>query len=412
MTLSSPKKATLSFIFIAALLDIIAIGIIVPVIPKLIQSFAQTEADAGFINGLFIGIWALMQLFASPILGSLSDRFGRRPVILISTVGLGIDYILMAVAPNLWWLAVGRILGGLTSASIATIYAYIADITTSENRAKGFGLIGAAFSGGFIFGPAIGGFLGEISLRAPFWVSAGLSFLAFLYGFFVLPESLPLEKRMAFSWKRANPLGALTLLKSHKQLLQLGGVEFIVIFSHYVFHSVFVLYTGYRYGFSTMQIALLLSLTALLDVFVQMWGVGFFVRKWGEFSTLVFGLFMGALGAAMMGFAPTAFWFIVALLPLAGWGLAGPATLSLMSRHVSESEQGQLQGANMSLAAIAGVFGPVLFGSIYALFIGPLAFLHLPGSPFLACALLLCLAAFFARQIAKHHQKSRGEEAL
>ena len=400
-TSETPQKSAFTFVFVAAILDIVAMGIIIPIIPALIKSFVETEADAGFINGAFIAIWALMQLFASPILGSLSDRFGRRPIILISTAGLGIDFVLMALAPNLWWLVVGRILGGLTSASIATIYAYIADITTPENRAKGFGLIGAAFSGGFILGPSLGGFLGEIGPRVPFWVAACLSGIAFLYGLFVLPESLPREKRMAFSWKRANPLGALTLLKSHRQLLGLAGVEFVVLFSHYVFHSVFVLYTSYRYGFSTLQTAMLLSLTAILDVFIQLWGVSFSVKRFGEFGTLIIGLLAGALGVSLMGLAPTGPLFVAALFPMAIWGLSGPATLSLMSKHVSEKQQGQLQGANMSLSAIAGIFGPVVFGSTYALFIGRFQTLALPGAPFLLCAILLCVAAFFAARLAK-----------
>ena len=405
MTSFSSRKATFAFIFIAALLDIIALGIIIPIFPELIKSFGLSESNTGILNGAFLAIWALMQLFAAPLLGTLSDRFGRRPVILISTAGLAIDYVLMAIAPTLWWLVVGRILAGLTSASFATIFAYVADITTEKDRAKGFGLIGAAFSGGFIIGPSLGGFLGDFGLRAPFWVAACLSFIAFLYGFFVLPESLPKERRMPFSWSRANPLGVLRLLKSHDTLFKLAGVNFIVLFSHYVFHAVFVLYTSYRYGFSNKQTAMLLSLTALLDVFVQAVGVGFFVKKIGEFNTLILGLLFGAFGVISMGLAPSGSLFILALIPMAGWGLSGPATMALMSKYISEKEQGQLQGANMSQFAIAGVFGPLVFGGTYALFVGPLESVNLPGAPFILCGILLCIAAAFTSHIAKHHQK-------
>src|SRR5690606_19876894 len=209
---------SLAFIFVTAVLDIVAMGIVIPVLPGLIEDFVGSNARAGIINGVFVALWAAMQFVCSPIIGSLSDQYGRRPVILISCAGLSIDYVLMALAPDLWWLALGRIIAGITSSSFTTIYAYMADITEPAKRARAYGLIGAAFSGGFVLGPVLGGFLGEFGPRVPFWFAAGLSGVAFLYGLFILPESLAPEKRMKFSWARANPAGALILLRRHTEL--------------------------------------------------------------------------------------------------------------------------------------------------------------------------------------------------
>ena len=253
----------IAFIFVTAVLDVMAVGIIIPVLPVLIQEFTGSNAQAGIYNGLFVALWAAMQFVFSPIIGSLSDRYGRRPVILISCAGLAADFVLMAVAPNLWWLAIGRILGGITSSSFTTVFAYMADITAPEQRARGYGLIGAAFSAGFVAGPLLGGFLGEISPRAPFWAAAALSGVAFLYGWLILPESLAPEKRMAFSWRRANPFGALKLLRSHPELTGLSIVNFLLYFAHHVFSAVFVLYAAYRYGWGAFEVGFLLDVLVL-----------------------------------------------------------------------------------------------------------------------------------------------------
>lgn len=231
------RNAAIAFILVTALLDVMSMGIVIPVLPQLIETLSGSSSGAGLWNGLFVALWAGMQFVCSPIIGSLSDRFGRRPVILISICGLMLDYVLMALAPNLWWLAVGRLLAGVTSSSFTSVFAYMADITAPEDRARGYGLIGAAFSAGFVAGPLLGGILGEVSLRAPFWVAAGMSALAFIYGVFVLPESLPPEKRMAFSWRRANPFGALTLLRSHRELSGLAVVNFLLYFAHHLFSA-------------------------------------------------------------------------------------------------------------------------------------------------------------------------------
>jgi DHA1 family tetracycline resistance protein-like MFS transporter len=391
---ASPRRtAAIIFILITALLDVMSMGIVIPVLPQLIETLSGSDAAAGMWNGLFVALWAGMQFICSPLIGSLSDRFGRRPVILISVAGLALDYVLMALAPNLWWLALGRILAGVTSSSFTSTFAYMADITPPEGRAKGYGLIGAAFSAGFVAGPLIGGLLGEISHRAPFWAAAALSALAFLYGLVVLPESLAPEKRMAFSWRRANPFGALKLLQSHPELSSLAVGNFLLYFAHHIFSAIFVLYAGDRYGWSAWQVGSLLALVGLLDMGVQGLLVGPVVKRLGDRTTMVVGLCFGAIGIASMGLASTATLFIAAIFPNALWGLAMPTIQSLMTRHVSESEQGQLQGANNSVAAIAGVISPLFFGAIYSLSVGPKPTLPYIGTAFLIAALVLAGAA-------------------
>ncbi|WP_395450115.1 TCR/Tet family MFS transporter [Aminobacter sp. UC22_36] len=397
----SRRQAAIAFIFVTAVLDIIAMGIIIPVLPSLIEEFAGSNADAGWINGVFIALWAFMQFVCSPIIGSLSDRYGRRPVILLSTAGLAADYVLMAVAPNLWWLALGRIVAGVTSSSFTTVFAYMADITPPEGRARAYGLIGAAFSAGFVAGPLMGGFLGEISPRAPFWVAAAMSGLAFLYGAFVLPESLPLEKRMSFSWRRANPFGAMMLLRSHPELTGLAAVTFLLHFSHHVFSAVFVLYAAYRYNWHAWEVGTLLAMVGVLDMIVQGLIVGPVVKRFGDRATMVFGLFAGALGIACMGLAPTGFWFALAIIPNALWGLAMPTTQSLMTQRVSEFEQGQLQGANMSVASIAGVASPLFFGAVYAWTVRDGTSMPYPGLAFYLAAVVLLGAALLGWVVAR-----------
>ncbi|MGI6853152.1 TCR/Tet family MFS transporter [Mesorhizobium sp. 1B3] len=399
------RKAVIAFIFVTAVLDIVAMGIIIPVFPSLIEEFVGSNADAGWINGVFVALWAGMQFLASPVIGSLSDQYGRRPVILLSCAGLAVDYVLMALAPNLWWLAAGRLIAGVTSSSFTTVFAYMADITPPEGRARAYGLIGAAFSGGFVLGPLIGGFLGEISPRAPFWFAAGLSGVAFLYGLFILPESLPLKNRMPFSWRRANPFGAMKLLASHPELSGLAVVNFLLHFAHHVFSAVFVLYAAYRYGWSPWQVGALLALVGVLDMAVQGLLVGPAVKRFGDRAVMVFGLFGGSIGIASMGLAPTGLLFTLAMVPNALWGLAMPTLQSLMTQHVSESEQGQLQGANMSVASIAGVASPLFFGAVYAFTLREDSWLPFSGTAFLVASLVLLVGALLGWFVAKQAQR-------
>ena len=399
MPQSSPQsfRPAIAFILVTAVLDIMSMGLVIPVLPPLIEQFTGSQAAAGIGNGAMVAIWAGMQFLCSPIIGSLSDRYGRRPVILISTAGLALDWMLMALAPDLWWLAVGRIIGGITSSSFTACFAYMADITPPEDRARAYGKIGAAFAAGFVAGPALGGMLGEIGPRAPFWAAAGLSALAFLYGLFVLPESLPPEKRMDFSWARANPLGSLRLLRSHPELSGLAAVNFLLYFAHHIFSAVYVLYAGHRYGLGALEVGLLLGFAGLMDMIVQGTLVGPVTKRLGERTTMAIGLGGGAIGGLAMGLAPTAWLFAAALLPNSLWGLAMPTIQSLMTARVSEREQGQLQGANNSIGSIAGIASPLFFGWVYSLSSD-----SFPGLSFLIAAGILfggaCLGVVIARR--------------
>lgn len=384
MTALNRHRPAVAFILVTAALDVMAMGLVIPVLPILIEEFAGSISSAGWWNGVMVALWALMQFVFSPIIGSLSDRFGRRPVILISIFGLAVDWVLMALAPNLWWLAAGRIIGGITSSSFTAVYAYLADIIPPEGRAKAYGLVGAAFSAGFIAGPALGGVLGEWGPRTPFWVAAALSGIAFLYGLFVLPESLPKERRMAFAWSRANPLGAFRLLRRHAELTGLAWVYFLLYFAHHVFSAVFVLYAAHRYGFGPLETGLLLAFAGLLEMLVQIFLVGRVSGWLGDRRTMVVGLVLGAFGILGMGIAPTGWLFIAALVPNALWSLALPTIQSLMTRLVSEREQGQLQGANNSVASVAGVISPLFFGAVYGVSVG-----FAPGLVFVIAAVVL-----------------------
>lgn len=389
-TLSSPRQAAFVFIFVTVLLDMMALGMIVPVLPKLVVEFVGGDhAHAAEIYGVFGTVWALMQFLFSPLQGALSDRYGRRQVILASNFGLGCDYVLMALAPSLWWLFVGRVISGITAASISTSYAYIADVTPPDERAGRFGLIGVAFGVGFILGPALGGLLGGIDTRLPFWVAAGFSLANALYGLLVLPESLPRERRAAFSWRRANPLGSLTLLRSHRELFALAGVTLLNNFAHAALPTVTVLYMTFRYGWDERMVGLTMAFVGLCTMVVQGGLIGRFVNSFGERAALVTGLVFGIAGFTAFGLAPTGWWFQVGVVVLAFWGLAGAATLALMSRHVSPSEQGQLQGANASLMGIASMIGPMIFSGVFAYVIAPENRLDLPGAPFLLAAVFI-----------------------
>lgn len=386
----APRRAAFAFVFVTVLLDMFAIGIIIPVLPKLVEDFMGGDtARAAILYGIFGTAWALMQFLFSPVLGSLSDRFGRRPIILLSNFGLGLDYILMALAPNVRWLFVGRVISGITAASISTAGAYIADVTPAEQRAAKFGLLGAAFGAGFVVGPALGGVLGDISPRLPFWVAAGLSLTNGLYGLFVLPESLSRERRSAFSWRKANPVGALKLLRSHRELWGFTWVTFLSNLAHAALPSVAVLYMGYRYNWDTKAVGLLLAGVGVCQIIVQGFLVGRVVKALGERHTILVGLVAGAAGFTVQAMAPNGAIYASGVVLMALWGLMGPALQSVMTRLVSPSEQGQLQGANSSVLGIATLIGPLLFTQTFATFIGAHRDWHLPGAPFLLSAILL-----------------------
>ncbi len=397
---AGPRRAAVVFIFIVVVADVLALGIIIPVLPALVEEFLGGDtAGAARIYGVFGTVWALMQFVCAPLLGALSDRFGRRPVVLISCVGLGLDYVLMALAPTLGWLFVGRVLSGITASSFATAGAYIADVTPPERRAAGFGMIGAAFGLGFVLGPALGGVLGAVHLRLPFWVAAGLALANATYGFFVLPESLPAEKRSAFRWTRASPLGSLALLRSHGTLVRLALVYFCYMLAHQVLQSVFVLYGGYRYGWGEQTVGLTLAGVGILSVMVQGGIVRPVVRRFGERRTLQVGLIGGAVGYAGFGLAPTSTVFWSMLPVFACMGLFNPSLQALMSRHVTPAEQGKLQGANTSLMGASGMIGPLVMTQVFAVFLAFEGPWHQPGAPFLLASVLMLAALALARAI-------------
>jgi MFS transporter, DHA1 family, tetracycline resistance protein len=395
----APRGAAVAFIFVTVLLDMLALGVVIPILPKLIESFvANDTASAARIFGLFGTVWALMQFVFSPLLGSLSDRFGRRPVVLLSNFGLAGDYVLMALAPSLSWLFVGRVISGITSASISTAFAYIADNTAPESRAAMFGKIGVAFGAGFILGPALGGLLGHVSPRLPFWVAAGLSFANWLYGLFILPESLPADRRAPFRWKSANPIGMLSLLRASPALAGLQLANFFSQLAHVVLPSTFVLYAGYRYGWDVGMVGLTLGIVGVCSMVVQGLAVGPIVRHFGERRVLQLGLVCGALGFLIYGAAPTGLLFCVGIPVMALWGLSGAATQALMTRLVATDQQGRLQGATASVQSVAQMVGPFLFTLTFAYFIGTNAPVKLPGAPFLLASILLLLSLGIAMQ--------------
>ena len=399
---SAPRKAAFAFIFVTVLLDMLALGIIIPVLPKLIEMFVAGDTGrASEIFGLFGTVWALMQFVFSPVQGALSDRFGRRPVILISNFGLGFDYVLMALAPNLAWLFAGRVISGICAASLSTAFAYIADVTAPEQRSSRFGMLGAAFGAGFVVGPAVGGVLAAIDPRLPFWAAAGFSLLNGVYGLIVVPESLPAEKRAPWSWRNANPFGSLMLLRSHAELYGLAAANFLAQMAHVALPTTFVLYAGYRYGWDERMVGFVLALVGLCAIVVQAGLIGRFVRRFGERRTLLIGLLFGALGFAIYGVASSGLVFCLGIPVMSLWGLAAPTANGLMSKRVSASAQGQLQGANSSIQGIANLVAPGIFALLFAYAIGGGRDWNLPGAPFLLAALLLAMAAGLAWQVTR-----------
>ena len=410
------RNAALIFIFITVLIDVLSFGLIIPVLPHLVQEFVGGSiSEAAIWVGIFGMVFAAIQFVSSPVQGALSDRFGRRPVILLSCLGLGLDFIFMALANSLPWLMVGRIISGIASASFTTANAYIADITAPEKRAKAFGMIGAAFGLGFIIGPLIGGLLGEIDLRLPFWFAAGLALLNFLYGWLVLPESLPPEKRAKrFDWSHANPFGSMLLLKRYPQVFGLALVVLLANLAHYVYPSVFVLFADYRFQWGPREVAWVLAMVGVFSVIVQGGLMGPVVKRLGERRALLFGLACGVIGFVIYGFAGVGWVFLIGIPISALWGFAGPATQALITQQVGADVQGRVQGALMSLVSLAGIFGPMLFAGTFALFIGDKAPAYVPGAPWLLAAALLFIGWLVAWRYARvggGQQESGGHDS-
>ena len=394
-----PRRAAVVFIFVTVTLDMLALGLIAPVLPKLVLNFLGGDsASAAKWFGIFGTVFALMQFVFSPVLGVLSDRFGRRPIILASNLGLGLDYFVMALAPSIGWLFLGRVISGITAASISTAMAYISDVVAPEKRASAFGMIGAAFGVGFVLGPALGGLLGTSDPRLPFWVAGGLSLANAAYGYLFVPESLPLEKRKSFTLARANPMGSLVLLRSHPELFQLAVIQFIGFVAHEVF-NVWALYAFFRYAWNEGMVGLSLAVVGVCSVVISAGMVGPIVAKLGERKTLLVGQFFGAIGMVIAGIARTGFGYFASSPVMMLWTISGSAAQGMMTRRVSESEQGELQGAINSVRSLAVIIGPAVFTFAFAYFIDRRHGWNIPGAPWYLGAGLLFVAMLMSTRI-------------
>jgi len=392
------NSAALPFIMVTLLLDVLGFGLIIPVLPGLVTGFGRTGdlSESSHVYGLFIAAYGLMQFVFSPMLGALSDMYGRRPIILLSTLGAGLDYLLMAFAPSLEWLFVGRIISGLTGANITAVNAYVADVTAPEKRAGAFGMIGACFGIGFILGPAAGGLLADFGPRAPFIAAAVMNLINSAYGFLVLPESLPLKDRKQFEPSSANPFRSLGMLRRYPVVLGLTLTVTLLTFAQQGMHSTWVLYTTFRFDWTPMQNGFSLAVVGICAVVVQGGLTRVLVPKLGERMALLVGMSINAAGMLGIGLA-TAGWMLYAILVVTSvGGIAGPAAQALISRHVAPNEQGTVQGAVTSLMSLTGVVAPVFFTFLFGHFTSKNAPIQIPGASFIAGAVFITLAVFAA----------------
>ncbi len=398
------RKPALGFIFITLFLDVLGIGLIIPILPKLVEHLqGDNISAASHTVGFLASLYALMQFLCAPILGSLSDRFGRRPVILSSLLGSGIDYLVLAFAPNLGWFFLGRAVAGITGANITAATAYIADITPPEKRAANFGMIGAAFGLGFITGPAIGGFLGSENLRLPFLVAAGLALTNWLYGFFILPESLSEKNRRPFSWRRANPVGSLSSLRRYPFVLNLALSLFIMNIAQMMLQGTWALYTAYRYDWSPRQIGWSLTFVGIMAAIVQGGLARRVIPRLGEGRSMIIGLGMSSVAFACYASATRGWMLFPALVIGCSGGITGPAGQGLISRNVGDNEQGAVHGAVTSLNSLAGIIGPLISTNLFGWMISPGAPIHLPGVSFYAASgMMLCALVSTVRCLRTH----------
>jgi MFS transporter, DHA1 family, tetracycline resistance protein len=408
------RQASVVFVLVTLFIDILGMGLVIPILPRLVQSMLGGGiSDASFVFGLLISIYSVMQFFCAPILGALSDRFGRRPVILLALAGLGFDYVLLTVAPSIWWLVLGRVVAGIFGATVTPAGAYIADVSPPDKRAANFGLIGVAFGLGFIAGPALGGLLGETNLRLPFMVCAGLTFVNFLFGLLVMPESLRPENRRPINFSQMNPLGALRAVWRYPGVAAMVPIFVAVQLAQQGLQSVWVPYTTYRYSWSVAQVGASLAVVGLLFAVSQGTLVRPAIARFGELRTLTISLLVAVVGMLLFGLSSQG-WMMYAVTALycLGLGLLNPAIQGLMSRSVAANEQGLLQGAMASVMTAAAIVGPPVANGLFALSISPQAPVAVPGAPFfLGCA--LCLAALWlaGRQFPRHKTSQHSRAA-
>jgi DHA1 family tetracycline resistance protein-like MFS transporter len=402
---AQPRRAAIAFIFVTVVLDMLAFGVVIPVLPRLILDFTGGNAQsAAWWQGVFGTLFAGIQFFLAPVLGALSDRFGRRPVILLSALGLSLDYLLIALAPNLWWLLAGRVIAAFCSASISVPSAYIADVTAPEERARAFGLVSAAFGVGFVLGPFIGAQAGSIDPRLPFWIAGALTFASFCYGALVLPESLPPERRAEFSWRKANPVGAALMIRRYRAAWPLIGLAALSYLAHDSLPHTFYLYANARFGWDLEMVGWALVAVGVTSIVVQALAIGPIVKRLGERRALYFGVGAGLFAFALyaLAWAP---WVVFLAIACGGlWGVWNAAFQSMLSRSVDASEQGQLQGALASMRAACQVLTPGLFNGAFA--VGVSVSNNFAGAPMLVSALLLAAAIPFALRGARGREVS------
>lgn len=396
MTKDANKKALL-FIFITLLVDCTGIGIIIPVVPTLIQQLTGgSVSDAATYGGWLTFAYAIMQFVFSPILGGLSDRYGRRPVLLISLLGLGIDYLFLFFAPDLWWLFVGRLIAGVCGASFTTASAYIADISTNENRAQNFGMVGAAFGLGFIVGPLLGSVFSHWGVRVPFLAAAALSLLNWIYGYFVLPESLSKENRRAFDWKRANPLGSLLHLRRYPAILGLVLSIVLIYIAGHAAQSTWTYYTMEKFKWNEQWIGYSISFVGVSVALVQGGLIRFTQKIWGSKKSVFIGLCLYVVGFTLFAFASKGWMMFAFMVPYALAGIAGPSLQSLISGNIPANEQGELQGALTSLISVTSIVGPLLMTGLFSYFTAATAPVYFPGAPFMMGAVLTLISVIIA----------------
>ncbi len=396
------KQAAIPFILITLLLDMLGIGLVIPVLPKLVTTLYGSDLSSGStIFGWFVASYALMQFLFSPILGNLSDTFGRRPIILMSLLGAGLDYLLMAFAPTLAWLFVGRVLSGITGANITAANAYIADVSLPEERARNFGFVGACFGIGFIVGPALGGLLGGYGLRVPFFAAALLNLCNVLYGFFVLPESHAVENRRPFKWARANSLVALKSLTRYPIVLGLTATIALERLAHDSLPSTWVLYTTYRFNWTELDNGMSLALVGLMYAIVSAGLTGILVKKLGERRALVFGLSIASLTFLTYGLASAGWMLYVGIIVGSVAGIAAPAIQAMITKMTPATEQGAVQGALASIQSIAAILGPLMATNLFGYFTSESAPLKLPGAAFIVSSILVATGAGLAFRSAR-----------
>ena len=395
--LTPQRSPAITFIFLTLLIDVIGFGLIIPVMPNLIKSMANVSTSrASEIGGWMLVTYALMQFIFAPVLGNLSDKYGRRPVLLFSLFGFGIDYLLLSFAPTVGWFFLGRAIAGITGASFTTASAYIADISNDKNRAKNFGLIGAAFGLGFMIGPAIGGLLGKADIRMPFYVASGLTLINWLYGYFVLPESLSKENRREFSWKRANPFGSLKQLQSHPSLSGLAISLTLIYLAAHAVQSNWTFFNVEKFNWTPFTIGLSLTLVGVLVGVVQAGLTRVVNPKLGNAKSIYIGLAFYAFGLLLFAFASQSWMMFVFLIPYCLGGISQPALQSVITGQVPANEQGELQGSLTSLMSLTTIFGPLIMTHLFAYYTRPNGNLYFPGAPFLLGAVLMLVSVILA----------------